>query len=475
MAVQLPLFTRAQECAGYLSPDRRGFFSVLMDIWGRKRQQSYPLCQLMPFIEGLDPRFDTWITQAEFFAACRRLIALARIDLQFIDLDTYRIPALAGRSPDSLVDATLRYCADEGLLTPSLLVFSGRGLQAKWFLERPVPRQALPRWNAVQRALVDRLAPLGADPQARDASRVLRMVNTVNTKSGEVCRVAFFEPGSDGLPIRYNFEVMAMEMLPLGRQELEQRKRDYAQRGKFRAFAGSQRGHLRSLGNRQLAWDRLEDLRALREMRGGGAREGERMKHLFWHLNFLMLSGVRNSGSMHHEAVGLAKELDPRWSAASPELMTLYAKAKQFEAGERVEFEGRKYPSLYTPKNDTLINLFEVTDDEQRRLRTLISTGMAAERHRKRDEARRRAAGELEREEYLASIRAEVPALERDRLRKEAERRVAGSVSREALLAEAEQRRIEAEKLRQQGMSVRKIAESLNCSKSAVGRYLRLD
>ncbi|QTZ89689.1 hypothetical protein GQ627_0ndm00273 (plasmid) [Klebsiella pneumoniae] len=37
--------------------------------------------------------------------------------------------------------------------------------------------------------LVDRLLPLGADRQAKDASRVLRMVDTVNQKSGEICRV----------------------------------------------------------------------------------------------------------------------------------------------------------------------------------------------------------------------------------------------------------------------------------------------
>ena len=93
---------------------------------------------------------------------------------------------------------------------------------------------------------------------------------------------------------------------------------------------------------------------------------------------------------MYYEAGAVARELDPSWNCRSKELMTLYAKAKQYEAGEKVEFGGRKYAPLYTPKNDTLISLFEITDDEQRKLRTLISRDMAAERHRKRDEARRR-------------------------------------------------------------------------------------
>jgi hypothetical protein len=83
--------------------------------------------------------------------------------------------------------------------------------------------------------------------------------------------------------------------------------------------------------------------------------------------------------------------------------MTLYAKAKAFEAGEKVEFGDKQFPPLYTPRNDTLINLFRITDEEQRRLKTLISRDMAAERHRKRDEARRRAAGAVERATYEAN------------------------------------------------------------------------
>ncbi|WP_223949440.1 hypothetical protein, partial [Aeromonas caviae] len=37
-------------------------------------------------------------------------------------------------------------------------------------------------------------------------------------------------------------------------------------------------------------------------------------------------------------AAALARELDPRWNYRSAELMTLYAKAKAHEAGEKVEF-----------------------------------------------------------------------------------------------------------------------------------------
>ncbi|WP_334170178.1 hypothetical protein [Zoogloea sp.] len=141
----------------------------------------------MPTILGMvDQTRDTWLTQAEFMRPNRRVVNLARVGLLFADLDTYRQPWAAGRTPEQLAAAVLYHCAQEGIPTPSLLVYSGRGIQAKWLLDGTLPRQALPRWNACQRYLVDRLSGLGADPQAKDASRVLRLVSTVNTKSGDV-------------------------------------------------------------------------------------------------------------------------------------------------------------------------------------------------------------------------------------------------------------------------------------------------
>ncbi|MBD4934940.1 replication protein, partial [Xanthomonas citri pv. citri] len=65
-----------------------------------------------------------------------------------------------------------------------------------------------------------------------------------------------------------------------------------------------------------------------------------------------------------------------------------------------VSFGGKEFAPLYTPKNDTLLNLFQITQDEQRQLRTIIGADMAAERHKTREKARRRQAGAVDRETY---------------------------------------------------------------------------
>jgi len=415
MSSQLALFTASSEADLFHDPNRGGFFSILVQGETRKYQSSHKLSDMHRVLGLVNPTRDTWISQAEFMAPNRRVVNLARIGLLFADLDTYRLPWALGRSPEALAQSALYLCLEEGVPPPSILVFSGRGLQAKWLLNRPVPRQALPRWNACQRHLIDRLKVIGADVAAKDASRVLRLVETVNSRSGEICRVVHLESGEDGHPLRYDFEDLAEALLPVARITLEEQRKAR----KLKVLNGGKKSNLRAFSGRQLAWDRLEDLRRLAVMRGG-VKEGERMTHLFWQINFMLLSGVTNSFQMFHEARALARQIAPGWVGhRTQELSTLYLKAKQFEAGERVEFLGKKLPPLYTPRNQTLIDLFHITDDEQKVMRTLICKDIALSRRRERDrerhmrldreaarkraETRRRAAGAIDRATYEAN------------------------------------------------------------------------
>jgi hypothetical protein len=140
-----------------------------------KIQKSYRLSDMPRVIEGLNPNRDTWISQAEFFRPNRRVVYLLRLNLCFVDLDTYKTPWKA-YTPETLATIVRGYCQDEDIPEPSLILYSGRGLQLKWLFHRPLPPAALPRWNATQRELVTALERFGADPGARDASRLLRLV-----------------------------------------------------------------------------------------------------------------------------------------------------------------------------------------------------------------------------------------------------------------------------------------------------------
>jgi len=376
-----------------------------------KVQRAYRLSDLPTVIEHLDPTRDTWISQAEFTQPNRRLVHLLRLSLCFVDLDTYKTP-FQGESPERLCQRVQGYCLDEwNLPLPSLILFSGRGLQVKWLLERALPRAALPRWNAVQQQLVANLALFGADPGARDASRVLRLVDTVNTRSGEIVRVLWINERQGEIQ-RYNFELLTQAVLPQDREKIREERQAKAARRTaptLTMIPGGKTGNLRAFSGRQLAWDRLDDLRTLAKLRGWteqGIPHGFRSKYLHWCLNFLALSGAVTANQLYREAEALVREVCPDFTKDVRSVFsTLYRKAQAYEAGKTVEFDGKQYPPLYTPRNSTLLTLFDVQEAEITHLKTLIPKAVAAERHAQREQQRRLEQGMIDRTTYLETAK----------------------------------------------------------------------
>ncbi|HBK37494.1 MAG TPA: replication protein, partial [Halomonas sp.] len=101
-------------------------------------------------------------------------------------------------------------------------------------------------------------------------------------------------------------------------------------------------------------------------------------------------------------------------------------------------------PPLYTPRNDTLIQALQITPEEQKKLKTIISKEEAAWRHAERERQRRRLAGMAERSEYL-----------------------------ESMAATTEERRKAALELRGKGLSQRAIAKELGITQQRVSKLLK--
>jgi DNA-binding CsgD family transcriptional regulator len=397
------------------------------------------MSQVLPFL-GQDK--DTFLSQNEFKNGRRRVVDLLRINLCFVDLDQNRCPGSYG-CPDSFFEVLCCWLDEYGpdfTIYPSAVIFSGRGYHLKWFFDSPIPSMALPRWNAIQKALVEQYKGLGADPQARDASRVLRVVGTKNSKSGEIARLIYPPPGFE--PERYSFEFLAEEVLPFSRDEVQRMKDARAEREKERqARRDAFKTHKTA---ESLNWARVHDLRHLigrRKLENGGAvPEGQRELFLFWMINFFMLSRATTPQLMYSEANALSVEIDPRWGYRSAELGTVYSKAVAAARGETVSYNGRTYPALYTPKNEYLINCFGITPDEMKGMRTIIDSG----------EAKRR-----------------------KKIRNEDYRRKEGAVAREAYQATAQARKAQARELREKGLSCKEIGKELGVSASSVSGYIK--
>ncbi len=388
MTAQQELF----EPSTYIDYKGPGYFSILAKPSGQARQKSYETNLLPTILTLLDPSIDTWISQATFNQANRRAVNLRQVGLCFVDLDTYHCKGLAGKPPEAIAALLNLFCSEEGIPAPSLILFSGRGLQAKWLLDQALGKSSLPAWNNVQNGLVRILDNFGADSNAKDICRVLRLVRTVNTKSGEVVRIVDLS-GTPDCPARYDFEDLQeiiRERFPEAQPQRARGPRPYT--AKILEFPNSL-----VLANKKLNWDRLCDLQKLVSIRGG-VKEGIREVMLFWQLNFLALYDPGKD--LWYEAQALASSIDSRWftdEIYKSTFSTLYRKAREMRAGVKYEYAGKNYPAGYTPRNQTLIDHFSISSTEEGLLKTIITPG---ERERRRRE-KRREAGVISREMYL--------------------------------------------------------------------------
>ena len=372
-----------------LHADRPGFFSLLIKPSGlTPRQTSYRVDLLPQVLAALDPDTDSYMSQATFFRPNRRLVNLWHLPLCFVDLDTYKT-AYGKLHEEPLSLAVRQRLTDEGIPPASLVIHSGRGVYLKWLLKSPLPQAALPRWNAVQRELVSRLAAFGSDPKARDASRVLRLVTTCNTNQPDPelrkVRVLWVEE-ADGEPLLHDFERLAEAVLPFTRKEAAEADKPPVRVIQFKR-GGESALELRRFSYETLHWDRVTDMRKLRQLRGPIA-EGGRETFVFLMLNELAKSGQVNTHNFQYETVALVRECaefteGPEWTRST--FSSLYHRVKEHNAGQYGWGQG-----LYRYKNETLIEQLEITPDEERHMKTLISR---REKDRRWNERRNEARG----------------------------------------------------------------------------------
>ena len=381
---------------------------------------------------------DCYISQGEFKRPNRRTVNLLRMGVCWADLDYYNVMREFS-TPQHMCSAFLQHCVDIGLPLPSILIDSGKGAYAKWILDRPIPHQALPRWNAVQRLLLERIEEFGADRNASDASRVLRIVGTRNAKTGRNVEILWENPYS----LTYDFEDLVFEVLPLSREEYrakwraENQKPTVRQKSLFiakeRRLETDRRVVQHLYNPYTLNWNRLIDLRKLVELRSWNVPpKGWQDKFLFFSTCFLSWS--MKPQRLYQEVEQLALEFAPEWSLSEVRgvLSTTIKRAQQAADAELVDWDDRKVDPRYRWSNQRLIEELQVTADEQQHMLTIIDT---KEKYQRRNKKR-------------------------------------SKQSRGAYLSRAADRRLEARQLRQQGLSIRRIAEKMKISKSQVQRYL---
>lgn len=430
--------TGPHDHAKILHPD--GIGKVILatknqDAWS---QTPVSVTDLDAAVRDLQGHSDVYISQNRF--RDRRLISrLCQATSCFSDIDYYKT-TYSGKDPKELADQILSNFDKAGLPEPNIIVSTGRGLLVNW-LHTPIPRQALPRWNACQKYIYNHLKPLGADPQAIDAARVFRLSGTMHSGTGNMVQAWVYrkEP--------WPYEKLAETWLPYTRQELN---RDRRKRLEEKPAAATSKGLL--LYDRGTLWEgRLSELQLLRETRWpNGIPPGERDSWIF--LAGVALAWITPFPFIEREIIGIALEATNwKWSEREvrSRMVSVLERTYQAATGKTIEWNGRKVSPLYRFKNETIVEWLGVTESEMRalNLKHLVSPKIRQENHQARW---------------------------RQKWHKKQQVQGRGKrMTREEYEARAQERRLKARQMRDQGMSYRSIGEQLKCTEGEIRRLIK--
>lgn len=277
-------------------------------------------------------------------------------------------------------------------LPPSYLVTSGRGVHLYWLMEA-TPGRALPVWQAVQRKLIALFSALGADPACADSTRVLRLVGTVNSKTGTEVLGYLITPGY------WTLHDLADRVLG-----------ERPARGVVTSLtkARSARAVHQATGTFRLWHSRYVDLCTIADyhgfMRPQGIPEGSRDAMLF--LLADSLSWFTRSDTLAAEIAGVARVYVPTLSEREVKTYTqpILQRAVMAAEGKTIEWEGKQVDPRYRFRTSTIRDwLGELLVPElESRLKVLLPQGVLDERERER--LRKRDGVKQGRAEYLAQF-----------------------------------------------------------------------
>jgi hypothetical protein len=358
----------------------------------------------------------------------------------WVDLDYYKVPALRDLEPGHVAERILQ--AHPWLPEPSLVVDSGRGAYVHWLFDERVhtaPKQ-VSRWQFAMDMLAQLLKPFGADAQAVDLSRVLRVIGSTNTKSGEPVALV-----SNVVGRRVKFGKFTDLVID---NTAHLRKPKQAQVILFpepvrRPSEAIQKRSKFSLGGNILHLERLDDYRRLIELRGGKLTDC-RKRMSYWVACSLAWI-CRSREQAEREMAGFIAE----YFAAPDEYTTkavsnVLALMDQAEAGVTKLWQGQGVDPRHRARATTIIRSLEISAAEQASLTHLAAPELRQERKRERRREKRRQAGMVPKAEYTARVSAG-----------------------------ASQRATEARSLRDQGLCNREIATRLGVSERSVRTYFK--
>ena len=337
-----------------LHKDSEGYITVAK--MGNRWQQYYfeGINDLSINLKGKD----VYISQNTFNNKSRRLIHLKELKALYIDIDCYKM---------NLSKEAVKYFMENDLYgqipVPNMLIDSGRGLYYIIFLENTMAEE-LPKWQLVEKYLYEKLKDLGADNKALDATRVLRVTGTVNSKNNSIVKVI------DTYDYQYTLDEIIENYIPEVNEDRKEKQKPKGVRKK-----GRKKKFVSLFNLYNLYYTRFMDIKKLVEIRNyemTGYRE-------------ITLFLIRYFLNVYHGDDDLVMEevLEINNSFTEP-----LEKDEVFKA--TISGATRATENVYKYSNDKLIKLLDITPSEQKEMATIIGKSEKYYRNNKNRREQRR-------------------------------------------------------------------------------------
>ena len=345
---------------------------------------------------------NVYITPNTIYVPFRRVENIRQFRALFLDFDNI------GEDKHYVSYNIFELAAQDVIPMPTMIVDSGRGLHVYWRIKN-APYGALYSWQEIEDMLYHRLKHLGADRQATDATRLLRLPNTINSKSNSECNVLWIDDKTE-----YSMYDLKDKYIKVKKKPKTSTKT--TNKVIANAFFNSYSLHM----------DRATDLITLCELRKYKV-EGHRNMLLHCYAYWIGIY-VRSKEELADSVNNLNNKFKPplkqtevnailRCVPKAIDKFIAYEQGIRNGEDKRVS-KGMKDKAGYWYKNETLIERLGITVEEQRHLKTIIGTRVKYDRkNEKRNKARRNENGLTPKQQELQDLKVKILELKEQGLK----------------------------------------------------------
>jgi len=344
---------QAEQQLEMLHGNKRGYIAICQDGEEGFKQKVFCYDEAVGEIQRLIGQQNVYISQNIFRERFRNNKLISEFHSVWSDLDYYKLPGLFAQTPEQILMWLETEYFKKSIPVPNYVLFSGRGLTISWIID-PVPPSEFPAWSLAQEYIYEQLKEMGADAKAKDPSRVTRVSDTINSKNGVETHMKVYSPNKYSLEEIIDYIPNEPDQIP------EPANRPKKKNRKSRiAFI---------LNERTLIYARMQDLVILQKLRKDctGTRELMTFLYRYWASCFYTdteqaLNQTLDFNSDFTKPLSRKEVVKSTRSAEKA-----YNQKSRGNPNNRYGWNGYRY------RNKTLIDILDISPDEQRHLKTII-------------------------------------------------------------------------------------------------------